>query len=90
MSVPATHVAGFDALHTQGAYYFGDGHRTIIFICPCGCGQVLNLPIKPVGSSGPGWEWNGHEEQPTLTPSIARQDGCHWHGFLTNGEWVTV
>jgi len=89
MSLPASHVHGYDQCTFPGAYYFGDGHRFIIFRCPCGCGQVLNLPIKNAGESGPGWEWNGHEEQPTLTPSIRRMDGCEWHGFLTNGEWIT-
>jgi len=26
----------------------------------------------------------------SLTPSIQRQDECRWHGFITNGEIVTV
>jgi hypothetical protein len=26
----------------------------------------------------------------TLTPSIQRVGGCRWHGFITNGEAVSV
>lgn len=56
----------------------------IMFICPCGCKQVVQIPITGENS----WSWNGDEDNPTLTPSIARMDGCKWHGFLTNGFWT--
>jgi hypothetical protein len=45
-----------------------------------------------------GWQRTGDTfETLTLTPSIERLDsreedgiGCRWHGFITNGEVITV
>jgi hypothetical protein len=65
------------------------------FRCPCGCECVgsLNFRAYP-GSAMPVWTWNGDEAKPTCTPSIgfygrnAIEDGHHWHGYLTDGEFV--
>jgi hypothetical protein len=48
-------------------------------------------------SRRPRWHWNGEREAITLTPSIliyqmdaaGNRIGEHWHGFLTNGEFVS-
>ena len=59
--------------------------QSLIFICPCGCGKVRSVPVKGQQK----WDWDGNKELPTLTPSILIIGECHWHGFLTAGEWRT-
>lgn len=58
----------------------------LLVVCPCGCGNVASLPVKP-GYGGAYWVWDGNVEKPTLRPSIFRSAGCpaRWHGFLTAG-----
>jgi hypothetical protein len=51
-----------------------------------GCGSLGSLPIRRFDEH-PSWVWNGNLEQPTITPSIRRLDGCKFHGFLTDGVW---
>lgn len=73
-----------------GAYEFANRKRSIIFVCPCGCGQKRTVPIK-VGEKEPhSWKWDGDKESPTLEPSILVKGECGWHGFLTSGQWITV
>jgi hypothetical protein len=55
------------------------------FVCPCGCGAVIGVSVKPAIPEG--WNWNGSLDKPTLSPSILRTAGCRWHGFLTDGEF---
>ena len=65
----------------------------IYLMCPS-CGETHGVPVKPGDPNG--WDWNGNQDEPTLTPSIFFRDGhiqnrdCRWHGYLTNGEWRTV
>ena len=69
----------------------------IMFGCPCGCGSLMSVGFDTHESRRPRWNWNGEREAITLTPSIAIQQmdasgnkvGEHWHGFLTNGEFVS-
>lgn len=64
--------------------------------CPCGCSRPLSLKFtNPVDGLGPivgtTWERTGEDfETLTLSPSIQRadDDGCHWHGYITNGEII--
>lgn len=86
--VPATLVSGLhDILEgVAGAFEIHDGY--LHFICPCGCGEFINIPVatgeKQVGS----WKWNGSTTKPTIEPSILRKAGCGFHGFLTDGVWI--
>jgi hypothetical protein len=66
--------------------------------CPCGCAHRLYVPFAnpPDGlgptSPGHGWQRTGETfGDLTLTPSIQRErpNRC-WHGFITNGEIITV
>ena len=59
------------------------------FVCPCGCHTVHAINVGQAELPGSFWRWDGNKERPTLTPSILRCDVCRWHGFLTNGEWIT-
>lgn len=57
------------------------------FKCPCGCGIVAGVSLKPANPNG--WEWNGSKDKPTLSPSVLIKDGDgeHWHGWLRDGIW---
>ena len=47
---------------------------------------------QPFDTGGaPRWNRTGESfESLTLAPSIRRLDNCGWHGFITNGEVITV
>lgn len=74
----------------------------VLFDCPCGnhaedhrCYVPFSNPIGPGPYTGPkGWERTGETfETLTLSPSILRRadwGGCGWHGFIRNGEVITV
>lgn len=75
-----------------GVFNFADNgifpYNSIIYICPCGCGQLVSLPIALGDKQERYWFWNGNRDLPTLQPSIRRLDGCHFHGYLTTGVWT--
>lgn len=75
-----------------GAYAFWDYGREFAFNCPCGCGDVVSLPIvsKKVAPNDGTWEWDGNRESPTLSPSIRRLMGCKFHGWIRNGVWSSA
>jgi hypothetical protein len=60
-----------------------------LYACPCGCGTAGALRVgqgaKPAQT--PSWLWNGSKEAPTLTPSVHHIG--HWHGWLTDGMWLS-
>jgi hypothetical protein len=74
--------------------YGGDKDVALMFGCPCGCGEVSVVHLKPMDDH-PVWTWDGDREHPTLTPSIlihqlddkGNKNGEHWHGFLTGGQF---
>lgn len=86
------------AMHLQ---HIGDGgafveagdpgirHTILIFNCP-GCGRFGSIPVgrtKP--PIGPSWEMSGEGLALTLKPSINCVGCCGWHGFLTDGVFVS-
>lgn len=75
-----------DGLKKPGDFYWtgmSDGKiGRMMFVCPCGCGDICGIVLKPVAPTG--WEWNGDLDKPTVTPSILINRG-HWHGYLTDG-----
>lgn len=89
MGIKATQVEDvFENEGIPGAYQFTDEDPPyIIFVCPCGCGQVLNIPVMKGPKVDGAWQWDGNRDVPTLHPSIKRLDGCKWHGWLRNGVW---
>lgn len=56
-----------------------------VMICPCGCGETLNLRF--FGERNPRWSvtWDGRK-RPTVLPSIWRKSGCHSHFHLIAGR----
>jgi hypothetical protein len=61
---------------------------SLMFVCPCGCGSVGAVTVRE-GYGMKQWHWNGDEARPTLTPSILKTSPCRWHGFLTDGAFVS-
>lgn len=69
----------------------------ILFDCPCGCGEQVGVAFDrpldgqpPLHSERATWQRTGDTfETLTLRPSILRGSGCHWHGFVTDGEVTT-
>lgn len=67
--------------------------------CPCGCGSRMFIPFRNPpdggvpydGNEHPTWVRTGEDfSSMSLQPSIQRNTDCRWHGFLTNGEMVSV
>ena len=58
------------------------------FVCPCGCGAVVLLPVSATDEGG--WKWDNNVNLPTLAPSIQRTSGCKWHGYLRRGVFESV
>ena len=86
MGTPFRQVADFDALEKAGdGYFVGDPPGRLSFNCPCGCGVLAGISLKPAVPNG--WEWNGDRDKPDCNPSILIKNGTgeHWHGYLRNG-----
>jgi len=85
MEVPAKRVAEFEDMKSPGdfVWHFNENNdpTQMTFLCPCGCGAYLGVSV----AGKVAWEWNQDLEKPTTTPSIRYLDGCHWHGYLTDG-----
>ncbi len=78
-----------------GTIEFGErpnGQPVLIYVCPCGCGVVGQIPLAPIRTMGQtGWEWEVADDMrvaPTLSPSIRKNFGCRWHGHLKKGVWT--
>ena len=68
----------------------GDATQSLLFFCPCGCGDKSVLTIgngfKPnLGPRCPTWDWNGSTTAAELSPSVNWKG--HWHGWLRAGAW---
>ena len=58
-------------------------------ICPCGCGDRLDLNLLP--DERPCWRVGiGSDEIASLQPSVWRTEGCRSHFFLREGHIVWV
>jgi hypothetical protein len=64
-------------------YLVGERYRpwAAALLCPCGCGELIQLSILPRGS--PRWVITKHVNgTTTLHPSVRRIVGCRSHFFL--------
>lgn len=69
------------------------GPNAIAMACP-GCGVVSAMDVgHPKPAHSPSWDIAAgdieHPETLTLRPSIDCRGCCKWHGYLTNGEYVS-
>lgn len=77
--VEATLLEGDDrfarAVELPGAFFYIQYEKEpdvkIIHSCPCGCGMLSGINLKPhLGRTSPMWRNSGTREKPTLTPSV--------------------
>jgi len=59
----------------------------MIIRCP-GCNVESAVSFHPEDRVH--WEWDGDREKPTLSPSLNSVGCCGWHGWLREGQWVSV
>lgn len=83
----------------SGSIWFSDAQRDRVcsmwFWCPSGSGQLCRITVGIEHKShinSPTWNWNGNEENPTLSPSVNNLPSevtPGWHGWLRDGYWET-
>jgi hypothetical protein len=76
-----------DRLEKKTLYIAGEGEHLwfVAMICPCGCGQVLQMSL--LKDARPCWSVTVDSKGvPSLSPSVWRQVGCRSHFFLTGGR----
>lgn len=63
--------------------------RSVVFRCPCGCGDVLSINVDQ--DAGAAWYVRVREGRITLMPSVWRENGCQSHFILWNNLvwWCT-
>lgn len=64
----------------EGAYWMA------AMICPCGCGDLIQLAIDPTGR--PRWDVRLERGLVTLHPSVHRKVRCRSHFFLKGGKII--
>lgn len=88
MSMKTLHPRAFYIENTEA------GPCLVRFLCPCGCGSELDLPLEG-GPPRPGrdtWQLERHSgAYVSLTPSVHIQGACGAHFNLKNNEieWCT-
>lgn len=64
-----------------------DTHWMAAMVCPCGCGDLIQLATNPTGR--PRWIVKLEKGKVvTLHPSVHRRVGCKSHFFLRNGKII--
>lgn len=59
--------------------------RWSLFQCPCGCGEVISLPMQ--SPHNPRWRLElSASGRPTLSPSVWRNKGCMSHFWIKDGR----
>ncbi|HYT93263.1 MAG TPA: DUF6527 family protein [Gemmataceae bacterium] len=71
-------------------YLIGEGEYLwfVVFLCPCGCGETVQLNLLP--DERPRWEVTAHEDGTiSVEPSVRRVRGCRSHFFVRRGciDW---
>jgi Family of unknown function (DUF6527) len=77
-----------ESLRHRRLYLLGDLQPwSAAFLCPCGCGEVIQLSLLP--NDSPKWYVTFDRDGfPTLVPSVWRRNGCGSHFFLRHGSVV--
>lgn len=92
-------IEGKDELENPGDFIYYVGCRSqrkdkivgMIFICPCGCGERVEISFGPRTGYRQVWTWDGNLRRPTLVPKLfCLQISCNWHGHLLNGIFTPL
>jgi len=78
-------------LRRDTVYVIGesDVYWAAAFVCPCGCGEIVQLSL--VANTHPSWTIEGARDGTvTLNPSVWRVRGCKSHFFIRRGQVVWV
>jgi hypothetical protein len=78
-----------DTVELETVYIVGEGRApwSAVFVCPCGCQEVISLSL--IGDDHPRWRSRLHlDGTVTLSPSIWRKRGCRSHFFIRRGKIV--
>ena len=63
-----------------------DRPRSVVFRCPCRCGETLVINLDP--GAGRAWRLRSDEHGLTLMPSVWRTTGCQSHFIVwRSGIW---
>ena len=76
-----------DRLAKKTLYIAGEGPHlwSVAMICPCGCGEVLQMSL--LQDARPRWTVSVDSKGvPSLSPSVWRKVGCKSHFFLVGGR----
>ena len=71
----------FDAPAGTFAWEVADGTRRLRVVLP-------RIGFIAITVGGSGWQWDGNEDAPTISPSIDSKAGdlARWHGFARAGR----
>lgn len=63
--------------------------RSVVFLCPCGCGDIVVINVD--GAAGPAWRIRLRGKRLSLLPSISRSSGCRSHFVIWENQvwWCT-
>ena len=70
---------------------FDDDKRgTLLFVCPCGCGEEISLPVHPDRGVADKERhlWHFDPSTVTLRPSVRWRAGCYSHFWIRAGGLV--
>lgn len=67
-----------------GIVYCCKEYSHSVHLCPCGCGDIVNIPFKEEHEKESFWGLKGS----TFTPSILKKFGCLSHYQIINGVVV--
>jgi hypothetical protein len=76
-----------DSLVPKTIYVIGEGEYRwfVAMICPCGCGETLNMSL--LEDARPRWKLSEHPNGTvSLQPSVWRKIGCRSHFFIVDGR----
>ncbi len=57
---------------------------TLVFKCPCGCGNVIHLNL--LNDTSPCWRYKIQKKKISISPSVRALKGCKSHFWITNGN----
>ena len=77
-----------DELDPDTIYIVGD-NWIAMFLCPCGCGEIIHLCLLGEKAGSPRWTYTRHADgAATFSPSILRTAGCCSHFFIRENKVI--